>query len=288
MNALVAIALAVAAPQVTAGAGRADRADRVRERMGRAVALLAYVAADYRSAVGPAGELLSAEEHQEQIAFVAQSADEVRQEGSAPELAAALDGLRELVESRGNPREVARLAAALQLRVAQRYRVSMLPERAPDLARGKRLYRQACAACHGADGTPTTALELSTKPTAFATREAVASLTPQRIFAAASYGVPNTAMPAFGETVAEQDRWSVAYYALTLSHRGQAERARGAALLRTATGGPGFLELSIKSDDQLRAQLAAARISPADREAIVSALRAGIPPGPEKKDVARR
>ena len=232
MSALFALALVVAAGQAPAGDGRVDRA---RERMGRAVALLAYVAADYRSAVGPSGELLSQEEHREQVAFVSQAAAEVRQEGGAPELAAALDGLREVVEARGSPSEVAKLAGSLQLRVAQRFRISMLPERAPDLARGKKLYRQACAACHGADGTPTTALELPTRPTAFSAREAVGSLTPQRIFAAASYGVPNTAMPAFGEAVSEQDRWSVAYYALTLSHRGQAERARGAALLRTAT-----------------------------------------------------
>ena len=96
----------------------------------------------------------------------------MRLEGSAPELAVALDGLREAVALRRSPAEVARLAAGLQLRVAQRFRVSMLPERAPDLVRGQKLYRQACAACHGTDGTPTTSLELTTKPTAFSARAA--------------------------------------------------------------------------------------------------------------------
>ena len=286
MSSLFALALAVLAAQAPVPSGGTDRVDQRRERMGRAIALLTYVVAEYRSAVGPSGELLSEEEHREQIAFVSQAAGAVRQEGGAPELAAALEGLREAVEKRESPDEVVKLAGSLQLRIAQRFQVSMLPERAPNLARGKKLYQAACAACHGADGTPTTVLELPTRPTAFSPREALGSMSPQRVFAATSYGVPNTAMPEFGETVSEGDRWSVAFYALTLSHRGAPERARGVALLRTATGGPGFLELSVRTDDQLRGQLAAARISPADREAIVAALRAGIPPGPARPGVA--
>lgn len=61
--------------------------------------------------MGASGELLSEEEYREQIAFVSQAADEVRLEGTAPNLAAALDGLREAVEARRSPARRRGLAA---------------------------------------------------------------------------------------------------------------------------------------------------------------------------------
>ena len=248
----------------------------VRERAGRASALVSYVAGDYAAAVGPAGEVLSPEELAEQGQFVREAALELRA-SAAQDLAAELDDLALRVEARALPGEVIGRAQRIATRIAQRFGLAVLPPGQPDLRRGQRLYRQACAACHGPEGTPPTAgrLPLSTRPTAFSSKPDVSRLSPQRVFAATTYGVPGTAMPSFGDALPEAERWDVAFYALTLAHTDGRERARGEELLRKAPRTPDYLQLAVRSDDQLRAALSRTTLSPADREAVLSAIRSG-------------
>ena len=254
-----------------AAAGPAER-----ERAGRASALVSYVAADYPTAVGPGGEILSAEELAEQGQFLREAAAELRA-SAAGDLAGELDALVLRVDARAAPAEVIGGAQRVAVRIAQRFDLAMLPREEPDLRRGQRLYRQACAACHGGDGTPPPAerLALPTRPVAFASRPETARMSPQRIFAAVTYGVPGTAMPSFGEALGEKERWDLAFFALTLSHADRRERTRGEELLRKAPRRPDYLQLAVRSDDQLRAALSHANLSPSDREAILSAVRTG-------------
>jgi len=254
-----------------AAAGPAER-----ERAGRASALVSYVAADYPTAVGPGGEILSAEELAEQGQFLREAAAELRA-SAAEDLAGELDALVLRVDARAAPSEVIGGAQRVAVRIAQRFDLAMLPREEPDLRRGQRLYRQACAACHGGDGTPPPAerLALPTRPVAFASRPETARFSPQRIFAAVTHGVPGTAMPSFGEALGEKERWDLAFFALTLSHADRRERARGEELLRKAPRRPDYLQLAVRSDDQLRAALSHANLSPSDREAILSAVRTG-------------
>jgi high-affinity iron transporter len=247
-----------------------------RERAGRASALISYVAGDYATAVGPRGEILSPAELAEQGQFVREAATELRAL-SANDLARELDELARRVDARTEPAEVIGAAQRITARIAQRFDLALLPRTEPDLRRGRRIYRQACAACHGADGTPPPAerLPLPTRPVAFASRPEMSRLSPQRVFSAATYGVPGTAMPSFGDTLTERDRWDLAFYALTLSHSDLRERARGEELLRKAPRRPDYLQLAVRSDDQLRAALSRSSLSPADREAVLSAVRSG-------------
>ncbi len=247
-----------------------------RERAGRASALISYVAGDYATAVGPRGEILSPAELAEQGQFVREAAAELRG-ASADDLARELDELVRRVDARAEPAEVIGAAERIAARIAQRFGLALLPRTEPDLRRGRRIYRQACAACHGADGTPPPAerLPLPTRPVAFASRPEMSRLSPQRVFSAATYGVPGTAMPSFGDTLTERDRWDLAFYALTLAHAVPAERARGEALLRQAPRRPDYLQLAVRSDDQLRAALSRSSLSLADREAVLSAIRSG-------------
>src|SRR5438067_3383729 len=116
----------------------------------RVVALLDYVSGDYARAVGEHGEILSQAEYVEQIGFVEDAARELRADvdGAGEDLARRLDSLARKVAQRAPPDEVARLARALRDEIAQRFKVVLLPQKAPDLQRGARLYAQACAACH--------------------------------------------------------------------------------------------------------------------------------------------
>src|SRR5215467_645985 len=148
------------------------------ERAGRAGALVSYVAGDYAAAVGLRGEVLSPEELAEQGQFVREAAAELRS-SAAEDLASELDALAARIDARAPPQEVIGGAQRIAARIAQRFELAMLPPARPDLRRGQRLYRQACAACHGKDGAPPPPerLPLPTRPIAFASRVDTARLT---------------------------------------------------------------------------------------------------------------
>jgi len=238
----------------------------------RAYSLLSYVGGDYASAVGPRREVISRQELDEQIAFAADAATDLRASGAA-DLAAEADGLRGRIAAAGPPAEVIALARALSGRVAARFKLVMIPERAPDLRRGTGLYLQACAACHGVDGTPRVAhLELTTQPTAFSSRQQVARLSPQRIFSAVTFGVPGTAMPSFSDALDEGERWDLAFAVLLLAHPPE-ERRRGEEIVRRLPRRPDWLQLAVRTDDQLRITLQQSPFSAEDREAVIAAVR---------------
>jgi len=248
----------------------------------RAYSLLSYVAGDYAMAVGPSGEVLSPQEFDEQRVFAADAARDLSASG-ATDLAAESERLGARIAVRALPREVVPAAHGLAERIAQRFQLAMLPRRAPDLRRGRAVYRQACAACHGADGTPRTEhLELPTRPLAFSSAQEIARLTPQRIFAAVNFGVPGTAMPSFGGAIDEDAIWDAAFVALLFGHP-PAARARGEELLRKLPRRPDWLQLAVHTDDQLRAALSHSPFSGEDREAVIAAIRSrfGDPAAPE-------
>src|SRR3954471_3033909 len=239
----------------------------------RAVALLDYVSGDYARAVGEHGELLSPAEHQEQIGFLEDAARELRADAGAKgeDLAKQLDALGQRAAARAPPSEVTQAARALRDEIAERFQVVLLPQHAPDLVRGARVYAQSCAACHGADGHPNLSLGLETKPPDFRTE--AGALSPRRVFSASTYGVPKTQMPAFDTGLSDAERWDVAFYVLSLAHPGASPR--GLDLARAALAPTSYVELASLSDDELRGRLSAAGLSAQDQAAALAALRAG-------------
>jgi mono/diheme cytochrome c family protein len=95
----------------------------------------------------------------------------------------------------------------------------------PDLlARGRALYLQQCAACHGADGRGEgeAAYLLYPKPRDF-TKGAFALVstwervpTDEDLFRTISRGMPGSAMPSWGH-LAEEDRWGLVHYVKTFA-----------------------------------------------------------------------
>ncbi len=245
----------------------------------RVVALLDYVAGDYARAVGEQGKVLSADEHKEQVGFVAEAARELRAEGSGTALALAgkCDALLRRVQRVESPGLVSPDARALRDEVAQRFGVVLLPTAPPQLARGAELYRLACINCHGEGGklpANLAELQLSTRPPELASAEETKALTPQRAFSASTYGVPNTAMPAFEQALDDRARWDLAFYLLSLS-RPALDPARGKRLARTALLPTGYRELAVLSDEALEPRLSHAGLSAEDRALVLAALRAG-------------
>jgi high-affinity iron transporter len=256
---------------LAAAAARAQPGDS--QPLRRVVALLDYVSGDYARAVGEHGEILSEAEYTEQIGFVQDAARELRADvnGRGEDLAKRLDALGSRVEERAPPAEVAQAARDVRDQIVQRFGVVLVPQRAPDLRRGAEVYAQACAACHGADGHPNPALDLPTKPPDLETE--AGQLTPQRIFSASTYGVPKTAMPAFDAGLTDEQRWDLAFYALSLAHAPPSRR--GAELARAALLPARYADLAVLSDENLRSRLSAAGLSPADQEEALAAVRSG-------------
>ncbi|HWE25184.1 MAG TPA: FTR1 family protein [Myxococcales bacterium] len=249
------------------------------QNLRRAVALLDYVGGDYAQAVGAAGEVLSENEFTEQQHFVAEAAQELREEAgpAGADLAQRLDTLHARIEARAPPAEVVPRARAIRDEIAQRFHVALLPTRPPDLSRGAQLYAQACAACHGRDGhaPPKESLELPTQPTSFASGDEMKALGPQRVFSASTYGVPNTAMPGFEEAFDDAARWDLAYFVFTLAHPPPADAERGHKLAHAALLPSDYRELATQSDEALKTKLDAAGLNAHDAEEALAALRGG-------------
>src|SRR5439155_1327726 len=115
------------------------------------------------------------------------------------------------------------------------------------------------------------ALGLETRPPDF--QSETGPLTPQRIFSAATYGVPKTAMPAFDSGLSDEERWDVAFFILSLAH--PAPSPRGLELARAALAPTRYADLAVLSDDDLRRRLGAAGVGGGEQEEALAALRGG-------------
>jgi high-affinity iron transporter len=115
------------------------------------------------------------------------------------------------------PVHVDEAADALLSMLVETGNVHSAPRGEVQLARGAEVYQQSCAACHGAngDGRTPAAATMEPPPTRFQSGDAMNAMSPLRAYLATSYGVLETAMPAFS-TLSEEDRWHVAFYLFTL------------------------------------------------------------------------
>jgi high-affinity iron transporter len=235
----------------------------------RAMGMLGYVAGDYLSAVDGGGRLLDPEELSEQELFARQASEDLSAAG-APDLARDSSSLAERISARAPAPQVILAARQIEARIEQRFQLALLPPREPRVARA--LYLQACAACHGNAGVPSR-LDLSTAVPDLSSKSQVATLSPRRIFSAITYGVPGTAMPSFSDAIPAEQRWDLAWTVLALSHADARERRRGEQLLSRFPRRPDYLQLAVRTDEQLRHVLAAMQLSERDREAVLTACR---------------
>ena len=87
-----------------------------------------------------------------------------------------------------------------------------------NIARGRALFGQHCASCHGQDGRAQTerAATMKVKP-ADLTSHAIHHHTPGEIFQTITNGIQQSGMPAFKERMSEQERWQTVLYVQHLS-----------------------------------------------------------------------
>ena len=184
--------------------------------------LLDYVAVDYAGAVQN-GAIVSELEYGEMQEFSTRAQNQVKALPPHPlhaELAAATIKLKQAVERKESPQQVAQLAREANRLLLQAYPFPVAPRALPDLARGAALYQAQCASCHGASGAGDGALaaKLEPKPIAFTDEERARSRSLMALYQVISQGVEGTSMPAFAG-LSEHDRWSLAFYVGSLAFK---------------------------------------------------------------------
>jgi high-affinity iron transporter len=222
----------------------------------RLVALLDYIAADYGGAVA-AGRVVDTFEYEEQQRFV----QDVRQittglietrEGGVPAsdpLVGGIGSVADLVAAKADPAEVAARCHAVKAAIVERFGLRTAPTGRPSAERAKELYAQACTICHGARGDADTerARELKPAPANFRDTDVRTKLSPYRVYNTLTFGVSGTSMASFASIPAE-DRWSLAFYVLSLAHSDERDSEGVVAAMPLA-------ELASRSDEEIVADL---------------------------------
>jgi high-affinity iron transporter len=212
---------------VLAIAGRPAHAQQATP-LERLASLTDYVAADYAGAVRD-GKILAASEYEEQRGLIAEARTVAASLSPSPghePARAALDGevgkLVRDVEAKASEETIAADCRAIHKRLIDDYGLVLSPLAPPSEARAEMMFKSACAQCHGEDGRAETdkAKSLNPRPVSFLDAERMSRIPPALAFHALTFGIANTGMASF-ETLPASDRWSLAFYVVSLRHRGR-------------------------------------------------------------------
>lgn len=178
------------------------------------VQLIDYVGVDYRGAVA-GGEIVNRAEYAEMLDFTAairEQSAELPDSGGATGFAAAARRLEGLVRQRAAPDAVAAAAAELRHALVDRFDIVVVPRKAPDSVRARRLFAENCASCHGAEGRGDgiAARGMEPPPTDFHDAERWGQRTLYGLYSTITGGVDDTRMRAFDE-LSEDERWDLAF-----------------------------------------------------------------------------
>lgn len=215
---LVFVAAALAAGPVSAETAPAQTIWR----------LLDYIAVDYPNAVD-GGTIRKADEYAEMREF---SASATKRIGELPESPARAELVRrarvveQLVADKAPGQDIAAAARGLAADLIAAYPVSIAPAAPPQIERGRALYAENCAGCHGATGNADGPLAAGLNPPAIAfTDEGRAR--ERSIFAlyqVIEQGLDGTSMASFAH-LPPQDRWALAFFVGSLAYPEQAASA---------------------------------------------------------------
>jgi high-affinity iron transporter len=268
---LLVLLLLVAAPR----AARADAGDSPEIEAQRLVHILGYTASDYGGAVA-GGAITNPSEYEEQLSLLTDATKIAARlqptppaDAATPSLTAGVAKVRALVESKAPEAQVGAAVVEIRAAVTAAFHLAEAPTTPPDPLRGRSLFIEHCATCHGPSGhaDTTRAASLTPHPANFHDPRVGEALTPLRVAGTVRFGINGTAMVPF-TFLSDADRWALAFYVTGLRH----EAAPG-------EGSPTYTlaELSIRSDAQLTNELTAAGIPADRREAILSDLRRRAP-----------
>ncbi|MBL8786865.1 MAG: FTR1 family protein [Deltaproteobacteria bacterium] len=277
----LAIALVLLATAACSGPeAPADEAPSAETAVRRIVARLDYVAADYGGAVRD-GEIVNELEYDEQVGFLTDARGRLAAlpsgSGSA-KLQQELDHAASLVAKKSSREEVEAACVRVRQELLRLTGVTLAPSTPPSSSDGATLFGNKCAHCHGTSGAGDgpSGRKLSPPPRSFQDPAVMARLSPVRAYSAITDGIAGTAMARLPE-LDEADRWSLAFYVVSLRHdesAGERGKAIVSALPPTSLGLPA---LANATDAELMASLTRLGIDPGSRGDALAYLRTEAP-----------
>lgn len=183
--------------------------------------LLDYIAVDYPEAVEN-GKIVNQTEYDEMKEFSATAhrlIGELPASSAKADLARQATGLEDVIAAKSPAPAIATAARGLAADLIKAYPIPLAPTVPPDFTRGKSLYAQHCASCHGVSGNGDGPQAVGLEPPAIAfTDEARAR--ERSIFAlyqVIEQGLDGTSMASFAN-LPPQDRWALAFYVGSLAY----------------------------------------------------------------------
>ncbi|MDX2167058.1 MAG: c-type cytochrome [Deltaproteobacteria bacterium] len=188
----------------------------------RALTLLNVAAEEYREGV-VGGQVVIAEEYAQASGMLSEAQSRLR--GVAPDAAAPLaadfERAQAAIAAKQPTDQVRGMLDGLRAAITAATGVSepVFPPAAPSASRGRALFAEHCAGCHGAraDGVGPNAARLDPKPANFTDAQFMRGETPFDFFHVISIGKGTSAMPAWGDVLTLQDRWDLVSYLWTVS-----------------------------------------------------------------------
>lgn len=189
------------------------------------VHLLDYIARDYPEGVQD-GKIVNEQEYAEMLEFSEQAYTLTKQGSFLPKkgerLVTSLEKLKIAIKEKKSEKEIADLSRSIRNNLIKLTGVQTAPQVWPNAARGKQLYANNCASCHGAkgygDGDMGVALDPS--PTDFHEVELMEQVSPFQAYNTIKLGVSGTSMRAFSE-LNEEQLWDLAFYVKGLRFDGK-------------------------------------------------------------------
>ena len=196
--------------------------------------LLDYIAVDYVGAIS-GGRVINEFEYSEmrEFARTARTNIEALPKAAANErLVRQARALEALIAAKRPPEQVNGAARALAGALLAAYPVPLSPKTPPSLERGRALYAQQCAVCHGSTGAGDgpAAAALDPPPIAFTDVDRARERSIFALYQVITQGLEGTAMTSFAH-LPEQDRWALALYSGNLAYT-DAQRRAGEQLWR--------------------------------------------------------
>ncbi|TAJ81811.1 cytochrome c/FTR1 family iron permease [Reyranella sp.] len=183
--------------------------------------LLDYMAIDYRDAVRD-GEIINANEYAEMVEFagtVKDKLDNVPPSSAKADLQKQASELQTAIGRKATPEVVATLARSLAADLIKAYPIPLAPTAVPDYARGRTLYAENCASCHGAtgNGKGVASAGLDPAPIAFTDKDRASERSIFALYQVIEQGLDGTSMASFAH-LPPQDRWALAFYVGSLAY----------------------------------------------------------------------
>ncbi len=177
--------------------------------------LIDYIGVDYEGAVDN-GEVINQGEYGEMQDFSQGIAEKIAGIDSGiqkPHLLEQSQQLINLIKTRADIELIRKITTDMRLVIVNNFNVTVIPRKAPDMARAETLYQQNCVGCHGVngDGHGPLANGMNPAPINFTDKNRYAQRTLFGLYNTITHGVPDTKMQSF-QQMSMEDRWALAFY----------------------------------------------------------------------------